>query len=149
MGASQHGCARRGCGDRSGGAGGVGGRGADPFIGDAHLAEAEVVAVSGELATVRIGPLTRKLPHHGLAPGPARVALRPETIELLPEQRADALAGEILKATYLGSHMEYTVRRRWANCSSSTPTSTARSLPARGRGPPPRPRPDARAGMSK
>jgi iron(III) transport system ATP-binding protein len=79
------------------------------FIGDANLVEAEVAAVNGELATVRIGPLTRELPRHGLEPGPARVALRPETILLLPEPRADAIAGEVLKATYLGSHMEYTV----------------------------------------
>jgi iron(III) transport system ATP-binding protein len=79
------------------------------FIGDANLIDAEVTAVNGALATVRIGPLMRELPRHGLEPGPARVALRPETILLLPEPRADAIAGEVLKATYLGSHMEYTV----------------------------------------
>jgi iron(III) transport system ATP-binding protein len=53
--------------------------------------------------------LTRELPHRGLAPGPAHVALRPETIHLVPEPRPDAIAGEVVKATYLGSHMEYTV----------------------------------------
>jgi iron(III) transport system ATP-binding protein len=79
------------------------------FIGDANLIEAEIVALNGALATVRIGPLTRELPHRGLAPGPAHVALRPETIRLAPERQHDALAGEIVKATYLGSHMEYTV----------------------------------------
>jgi iron(III) transport system ATP-binding protein len=79
------------------------------FIGDANLIEAEITAVNGALATVRIGPLTRALPHRGLAPGPAHVALRPETIRLVPEARPDAIAGEVTKATYLGSHMEYTV----------------------------------------
>jgi iron(III) transport system ATP-binding protein len=79
------------------------------FIGDANLVEAEIVAVNGELATVRIGPLTRELPHRGLAPGPAHVALRPETIRLVPQRQDDAIEGEVLKATYLGSHMEYTV----------------------------------------
>ena len=79
------------------------------FIGDANLIEAEITAVNGALATVRIGPLTRALPHRGLAPGPAHVALRPETIQLVPEARPDAIAGEVAKATYLGSHMEYTV----------------------------------------
>jgi iron(III) transport system ATP-binding protein len=79
------------------------------FIGDANLLEAEIVAVNGALATVRIGPLTRELPHRGLAPGPAHVALRPETIRLVPERREGAIAGEIVKATYLGSHIEYTV----------------------------------------
>ena len=79
------------------------------FIGDANLLAAEVAAVNGALATVRIGPLVRELPHRGLAPGPAHVALRPETIRLLPERRDGAIAGEVKKATYLGSHMEYMV----------------------------------------
>ena len=56
------------------------------FIGDANLIEAEITAVDGALATVRIGPLVRELPHRGLAPGPAHVALRPETIRLVPER---------------------------------------------------------------
>ncbi len=80
------------------------------FIGDANLVEAEIVGVNGALASVRIGPLLRELPHRGLRPGPAHVALRPETIGLFPERRNDALAGEVVKATYLGSHIEYTVR---------------------------------------
>ncbi|HEX6143836.1 MAG TPA: ABC transporter ATP-binding protein [Geminicoccaceae bacterium] len=79
------------------------------FIGDANLVEAEITAVNGERARVRIGPLTRDLPHRGLAPGPAHLALRPETIGLVAERRNDALAGEVLKATYLGSHIEYRV----------------------------------------
>ena len=79
------------------------------FIGDANLIDAEIAAVNGALATVRIGPLTRELPHRGLSPGPAHVALRPETIRLVPERRDGAIAGEVQKATYLGSHMEYTV----------------------------------------
>jgi iron(III) transport system ATP-binding protein len=73
------------------------------------MIEAEIVALNGALATVRIGLLTRELPHRGLQPGPAHVALRPETIRLAPEPLPDAIAGEIVKATYLGSHMEYTV----------------------------------------
>jgi iron(III) transport system ATP-binding protein len=80
------------------------------FIGDANLLEAEITAVNGALATVRIGPLTRELPHRGLTLGPAHVALRPETIRLVSERQEGAIAGAVQKATYLGSHMEYTVR---------------------------------------
>jgi len=79
------------------------------FIGDANLVAAEITAVDGELARVRIGPLERQLPRHGLDPGPAHVALRPERIALGTEPRPDTIAGEVLKATYLGSHLEYTV----------------------------------------
>ena len=99
---------------------------------------------------MRIGPLTRELPSHGLAPGPARVALRPETIQLSPERRADALAGEVLKATYLGSHMEYTVTTPLGELFVVDP-HVDRALPPgyRGLGPPRRPRPHARAGLSR
>jgi iron(III) transport system ATP-binding protein len=79
------------------------------FIGDANLVDAEITAVNGARATVRIGPLTRELPHRELGPGPAHLALRPETIRLVAEQRIDALPGEVVKATYLGSHIEYRV----------------------------------------
>jgi iron(III) transport system ATP-binding protein len=58
---------------------------------------------------IAYGPLLRELPHRDLRPGPAHVALRPEAIALVPERRPDALEGEVKKATYLGSHMEYTV----------------------------------------
>jgi iron(III) transport system ATP-binding protein len=42
-------------------------------------------------------------------PTPVHVALRPETIRLVPERQGDAIAGEVVKTTYLGSHVEYTV----------------------------------------
>jgi iron(III) transport system ATP-binding protein len=37
------------------------------------------------------------------------VALRPERVELGTEPYPDTIAGEVLKTTYLGSHLEYTV----------------------------------------
>ena len=80
------------------------------FIGDANLVKAEVTEVHDDRATVRIGTLVRELPHRGLGIGPAHVALRPETITLHTDRRTNAIEGEVLKATYLGSHMEYTVR---------------------------------------
>jgi iron(III) transport system ATP-binding protein len=79
------------------------------FIGDANLVAAEITAVDGELAWVQIGQLERRLPRHGLDLGPAHVALRPELVELGTEPRPDTIAGEVLKATNLGSHLEYTV----------------------------------------
>jgi iron(III) transport system ATP-binding protein len=79
------------------------------FIGDANLVPAEVTAVNGEVANVRIGPLERELPRHGLDPGPAHVALRPESIELEAGPRPGTIEGEVQKATYLGSHLEYSI----------------------------------------
>jgi iron(III) transport system ATP-binding protein len=77
------------------------------FIGDANLIATEIMAVNGALATVRLGPLERQLPHRGLGLGPAHVAVRPESVELASEPRPDAIEGNVAKATYLGSHVEY------------------------------------------
>ncbi len=79
------------------------------FIGDANLVAGEIEAVDDGLALVRIGGLSHRLPARGLAPGPVRVAIRPEAIRLSGETGGEALAGTVRKATYLGSHMEYMV----------------------------------------
>jgi iron(III) transport system ATP-binding protein len=79
------------------------------FIGDANLVAAEIIAVEGELATVRIGTQERQLARHGLAPGPAHVAIRPESIVLTVEPAPGDITGEVGKATYLGSHIEYSI----------------------------------------
>ena len=81
------------------------------FIGDANLVDAEVRRVEGETATVIIGAVEIELPSHGIAPGPAKVAIRPESVQLSEPENglAGGLAGEILKAAYLGDHLEYTV----------------------------------------
>jgi iron(III) transport system ATP-binding protein len=77
------------------------------FIGDANLVDAVVRRVEGERATVSIGAIEIELPAHGIAPGPAKVAIRPESVHL--SDPGNGLAGEILKAAYLGDHLEYTV----------------------------------------
>jgi iron(III) transport system ATP-binding protein len=77
------------------------------FIGDANLVEAEVRRVEGETAAVSIGTVEVDLPARGIGPGPANVAIRPESVHL--SDSGNGLAGEILKAAYLGDHLEYTV----------------------------------------
>jgi iron(III) transport system ATP-binding protein len=78
------------------------------FIGDANLIEAELGAHNGTRAPVRIGGLELELQHRGAAPGPVRVAIRPESI-VLGKDHASPLKGKVSKAAYLGTHMEYTV----------------------------------------
>ncbi len=77
------------------------------FIGDANLVEAEVRGVDGDTAAVSIGPVEIELPARGIAPGPAKVAIRPGSVHL--SDPGNGLAGEIVKAAYLGDHLEYTV----------------------------------------
>ncbi len=78
------------------------------FIGDANLGEAELGAHRGARAPLRLGGLELELEHRGVAPGPVRVAIRPESI-VLKQGNSSALRGTIRKAAYLGTHMEYTV----------------------------------------
>ena len=77
------------------------------FIGDANLIDVAARPIDGELAEVSAGPLTLRLRRRGVDAGPAKIAVRPESLLF----RADGgLAGTIAKAAYLGTHMEYTVQ---------------------------------------
>ena len=79
------------------------------FIGDANVVKAEIVRVDGEQAIVRVGVIETPLPHRGLAPGEVDLAIRPQSVHLSNGQTENAIAGEVLKAIYLGGHIEYTV----------------------------------------
>ncbi|MGN6470856.1 MAG: TOBE domain-containing protein, partial [Rhizobiaceae bacterium] len=52
--------------------------------------------------------LSLDLPHRGIAPGPAALAVRPHAVKLAAGS-ADGIEGRVTKAAYLGDHMEYTV----------------------------------------
>jgi iron(III) transport system ATP-binding protein len=80
------------------------------FIGDANIIAAELSAKQNGRGTVRIGGLSLDLPHRDLPPGPIKVAIRPESIVLTTERsNRPVIEGQIAKAAYLGTHMEYTV----------------------------------------
>ena len=77
------------------------------FIGDANLLRVDVRVVDPEWADVALGSETLRLRRRGVEAGSAKIAIRPEALLF----RADgALTGTIIKAAYLGAHMEYTVR---------------------------------------
>jgi iron(III) transport system ATP-binding protein len=75
------------------------------FIGDANIVPVLLESRQGELASLRLGSLALTLPHHGAVEGPAELSIRPEAIVL--NTGSDGLAARIVKAAYLGSHMEY------------------------------------------
>ncbi len=79
------------------------------FIGDANLVKAEIESVNDEVALVRIGGIERRLPSRGLSPGEVNAAIRPEAIRLSNDAAAEGIEGQVLKTTYLGSHIEYIV----------------------------------------
>jgi iron(III) transport system ATP-binding protein len=69
-------------------------------------------AVVAETGLVHLGPL-RFAPRQPLAPGPVRVAVRPEAWQASPATattaQADSLPGTLRKMAYLGSFLELTV----------------------------------------
>ena len=79
------------------------------FIGDANIVKAEIIKIEGANAEVEIGGVRTNLPHRGLISGEANVAIRPQSICLSQSGNENSIPGTILKAIYLGGHIEYTV----------------------------------------
>jgi len=79
------------------------------FIGDANLIDVTVKAVANGRADVAIGPVSVPMPARGLGIGPAKVAVRPESLLIGHEADAMALPGTIKKCAYLGNHLDIMV----------------------------------------
>jgi len=78
------------------------------FIGDANLVKCHIQSIDNDRAMVDVGDLTISLLHRGMEPGPAIVAIRPESLLIRPEKNKNtAFPAEITKVAYLGSHLEY------------------------------------------
>jgi iron(III) transport system ATP-binding protein len=91
------------------------------FIGEANLIECVIEAVSGGMASVKVGSLIQELPARDLTPGPALVAVRPGRIRLTGQVGADTMPARIVKSTYVGNHMEYTVAAEFGEVFAVTP----------------------------
>jgi len=79
------------------------------FIGDANIVKAQILKIDGINADVDIGGIWTNLPHLGLVSGEVSVAIRPQSICLSQSGNENSIPGKILKAIYLGGHIEYTV----------------------------------------
>ena len=79
------------------------------FIGDANVVTAEIRSIDGDWANVHVGNAETKLPSRGMEPGKTQVAIRPESLQISNSKLSGAIEAEVVKATYLGSHMEYTL----------------------------------------
>ncbi|MEO1838821.1 MAG: ABC transporter ATP-binding protein, partial [Candidatus Lambdaproteobacteria bacterium] len=79
------------------------------FIGDANIVKAQILKIDGINADVDIGGIRTNLPHRGLISGEVNVAIRPQSICLNQSGNGNSIPGTIIKAIYLGGHIEYTV----------------------------------------
>ncbi|MEZ5872032.1 MAG: ABC transporter ATP-binding protein [Nitratireductor sp.] len=76
------------------------------FIGEANLLACTIAKVKAGEATVNMGPVTLTLPSRGLAAGPARLAIRPDRIEIAKVSARNILPARLNKVTYVGKHLE-------------------------------------------
>ncbi len=79
------------------------------FIGDANVVTAEILSLEAEQASVMVGGAQTNLPSRGMKPGKVKVAIRPESLQINDSELPDSIEAKVVKATYLGSHMEYTL----------------------------------------
>ena len=79
------------------------------FMGEANVLEGTVLAAVGGPGRIRLAgtELPAELPAH--APGPAKLAIRPEAISLVPAETDGALPGIVRHAAFLGQTREYEV----------------------------------------
>jgi iron(III) transport system ATP-binding protein len=80
------------------------------FIGEANLVPGEVIAVENGVGRLRLGDIELDAVGSDMALGTVTAAIRPDAVTLSPQlPSGPALHGRILKAVYLGTHIEYTV----------------------------------------
>ena len=90
------------------------------FIGEANIMACEIKKVEGDTATVQTGPYQLKLPARGLESGSAYLGVRPNRVQISSPNTKNALSGEIVRKTYVGNHLEYTVKTEVAELFSTT-----------------------------
>ena len=78
------------------------------FIGGANLLKCEITGREGDKAVVRIGPLTLRFPSD-LDRQEAMLVVRPSAARVGSQALPDSIPAEVRKATYLGSHWDYSL----------------------------------------
>ncbi len=78
------------------------------FMGEANTIKGRVERVEADRATVSLDGHRISVPAQGLGEGERDVVIRPEAIAVGPA--GAGLPGTVLKATYMGPHVEYTIR---------------------------------------
>jgi iron(III) transport system ATP-binding protein len=79
------------------------------FIGEANIISCEIESVENGVARIRIDGLSVSLPSRGLKCGAANLAVRPNRIYIAPAVADAPFSGTLKKATYVGSHWEYSI----------------------------------------
>jgi iron(III) transport system ATP-binding protein len=84
-----------------------------------------VTSVSDGVAEVRIGTVQMRLPARGRQAGPARLAARPNRIDIRVGGAENTLAGKLRKVTYVGSHLEFVAETQFGDVFVTSPDVNA------------------------
>jgi iron(III) transport system ATP-binding protein len=79
------------------------------FLAEANIVTGRLLAVHGDVADVEIAGHIVKLPHRGHVPGSVTVAIRPDAVRVQPPHSTSGIQARILRATFVGRFVEYTV----------------------------------------
>ncbi|WP_420414152.1 ABC transporter ATP-binding protein [Roseibium sp.] len=85
------------------------------FIGEANLIRCDIESVDGDQASISIGAYRQSLPARGLSAGPAVLAVRPNRIGISVGSQDGGIPAQVSKATYVGRHMEYTLKAEFGS----------------------------------
>ncbi|MFC4626319.1 ABC transporter ATP-binding protein [Daeguia caeni] len=78
------------------------------FMGEANVIPCEVLGVENGIAEIRVGRALHRLPAANAQPGPAQLAIRPNAVTLMPDDKGD-FPGRVAHSAYLGDHIEYEI----------------------------------------
>ena len=79
------------------------------FIGEANIMKCEVKSVSDGMAAVSVGGYDVTLPSRQIPPGSAYLGVRPNRVEIGRAGVQNALRGKVIRKTYVGNHLEFTI----------------------------------------
>ena len=90
------------------------------FIGEANIMECAINEVHNEIAEAQIGDYKIKLPSRNMKTGKAFLGVRPNRVEIAKAGMKNALPGTIIRKTYVGNHLEFTVKTAHSEVFSTT-----------------------------
>ncbi len=91
------------------------------FIGEANILPCRISAVKKQIATVKIGGYSAKLPARELEKGEALLAVRPNRVVISKSKTANSFPGKIIRLTYVGNHLEFTINTEFDDLFATSP----------------------------
>ena len=80
------------------------------FIGEANILDCQIASIKKDIAQVELGGYQLNLPARDCKVGPSLLGVRPNRIMIGKPKAANSLAGEIIRVTYVGNHLELTIK---------------------------------------